>query len=234
MAVQFQPSLSYEDFVRGWRPDGRGGLALADGAFLEAVASANSDPDRPFVLVIEEINRGNPAQIFGELLTLIETDKRTEAEALRLAYPRTLDERVYVPSNFYIIGTMNLADRSLALVDLALRRRFSFLSLAPALGASWRTWCHALGAPVELVSEIENRLNKLNVEIANDRALGAQYRVGHSFVTPPEALRNSGAASWRSWYNEVVESEIAPLLAEYWYDSDEKYKAGVKSLRLDP
>jgi 5-methylcytosine-specific restriction protein B len=234
MAVQFQPSLSYEDFVRGWRPDGTGGLKLADGAFLEAVDLANSDPSRPFVLVIEEINRGNPAQIFGELLTLIETDKRVESEALRLAYPRTLDERVYVPANFYIVGTMNLADRSLALVDLALRRRFAFLSLAPALGASWRTWCHTLGGPAELVEEIESRIKKLNVEIASDRTLGVQYRIGHSFVTPPEVLRDATSGEWRQWYNEVIENEIAPLLAEYWYDNEEKCKAGVRSLRLDP
>jgi len=234
MAVQFQPSLSYEDFVRGWRPDGTGGLKLADGAFLEAVELANSDPNRPFVLVIEEINRGNPAQIFGELLTLIETDKRVESEALRLAYPRTLDERVHVPSNFYIVGTMNLADRSLALVDLALRRRFAFLSLAPALGAAWRKWCHGLGGPVELISEIEDRLKKLNVEIASDRTLGGQYRVGHSFVTPPEALREKASDEWQRWYNEVIENEIAPLLAEYWYDNEEKWKAGVRSLRLHP
>ena len=132
-AVQFQPSLSYEDFVRGWRPDGEGGLLLADGVFLEVVDAAREQPEQDFVLVIEEINRGNPAQIFGELLTLLEADKRHEDEALRLAYPRPeiQNERVHVPPNLYVIGTMNLADRSLALVDLALRRRFGFKTLKP-------------------------------------------------------------------------------------------------------
>jgi len=162
--------LSYEDFVRGWRPDGTGGLKLADGAFLEAVELANSDPNRPFVLVIEEINRGNPAQIFGELLTLIETDKRVESEALRFSLPRTLDERVHVPSNFYIVGTMNLADRSLALVDLAYGAdlpscHFSCSRSGMAEVVPW------IGGPVELISEIEDRLKKLNVEIASDRTL---------------------------------------------------------------
>jgi len=153
-AVQFQPSLSYEDFVRGWRPDGTGGLKLADGAFLEAVGAAKAEPDRPFVLVIEEINRGNPAQILGELLTLLETDKRVETEGLRLAYPRTIDERVHVPANLYVVGTMNLADRSLALVDLALRRRFAFVTLAPEVGEPWKAWCRARSGPDDLIDEI--------------------------------------------------------------------------------
>ncbi|WP_246763320.1 AAA family ATPase [Rhizobium sp. 007] len=139
-AVQFQPTLSYEDFVRGWRPDGSKGLQLVDGVFLDAVAAARADPQTPHVLVVEEINRGNPAQILGEMLTLIEDGKRSPAEALRLAYPRTIDERVYVPENLYLIGTMNLADRSLALVDLALRRRFSFVSLSPQFNETWKRW----------------------------------------------------------------------------------------------
>lgn len=108
-AVQFQPTLSYEDFVRGWRPDGTRGLQLVDGVFLDAVAAAKSDPNTPFVLVVEEINRGNPSQILGEMLTLVEDSKRFPEEALRLAYPRTIDERVYVPENHYLIGTMDAA-----------------------------------------------------------------------------------------------------------------------------
>ncbi|MCB2080428.1 MAG: AAA family ATPase, partial [Novosphingobium sp.] len=113
--IQFHPSLSYEDFVRGYRPGGKEGLALVDGAFLEAVEAARALGDRPFVVVIEEINRGNPAQIFGEMLTLLEEDKRNEEEAIELAYRREVGERVYIPKNLYVIGTMNIADRSLAL-----------------------------------------------------------------------------------------------------------------------
>ena len=127
-AVQFHPNLSYEDFVRGWRPTGEGKLSLADGVFMEAIKAACRDASSKFVVVIEEINRGNPAQIFGELLTLLEAGKRTPNEALELCYPDADGQRrpVHIPENLYLVGTMNIADRSLALVDLALRRRFAF------------------------------------------------------------------------------------------------------------
>jgi 5-methylcytosine-specific restriction protein B len=118
--LQFHPSLSYEDFVRGWRPFGDGKLSLVDGVFLEAIQAAEAEPDLPFVLIIEEINRGNPAQVFGEMLTLLEDSKRQPSEAIELAYRRHEGERIYIPENLYLIGTMNIADRSLALVDLAL------------------------------------------------------------------------------------------------------------------
>ncbi|MCJ2117011.1 AAA family ATPase [Methylobacterium sp. J-001] len=231
VAMQFQPSLSYEDFVRGWRPDGRGGLRLADGAFLEAVQAAAAEPGRPFVLVIEEINRGNPAQILGELLTLVEATKRGSEEALRLAYPRSLDERVFVPENLFIIGTMNLADRSLALVDLALRRRFAFVTLCPELGTAWQAWCSDRGMPAPLISEIAARMNALNAVIAEDRALGPQFQVGHSFVTPAADAALS-EADWRRWYDETVDTEIAPLLAEYWFDDAGKARERTAALRL--
>jgi len=124
-AVQFHPNLSYEDFIRGWRPVGDGKLTLVDGPFVEMMKAAAKDPTSRHVVVIEEINRGNPAQIFGEMLTLLEVDKRTPNEALELSYKRSDGERVFIPDNLYVIGTMNIADRSLALVDLALRRRFA-------------------------------------------------------------------------------------------------------------
>jgi len=127
-SIQFHPSLSYEDFVRCWRPDGDGRLSLVDGVFLETVEAARVEPDRPFVVIVEEINRGNPAQIFGEMLTLLEKDKRSEEEAIELAYGHEQGERVFIPRNLFVIGTMNIADRSLALVDLALRRRFAFVT----------------------------------------------------------------------------------------------------------
>ena len=116
--VQFHPSLAYEDFVRGWRPAGDGRLQLVDGIMMQAIQAAESEPDRPFVLVIEEINRGNPAQIFGEMLTLLEVSKRQRSEAIELAYRKVPGERIHVPENLYVIGTMNVADRSLAIVDL--------------------------------------------------------------------------------------------------------------------
>lgn len=214
--VQFHPSLSYEDFVRGWRPSGEGRLSLVDGILMQAIEAAASEPDRPFVLVIEEINRGNPAQIFGEMLTLLEETKRSPSEAIELAY-RKGDERVYVPKNLYVIGTMNIADRSLAIVDLALRRRFAFVDLAPNLGPAWRTWCLDRGLNEALLSVIENRIGALNSDIALASSLGPQFRIGHSYVTPDDKI-SDGAA----WFRARVETEIGPLLDEYWYDSLER------------
>ncbi len=215
--VQFHPSLAYEDFVRGWRPAGDGRLALVDGIFMQAIEAASSEPDIPFVLVIEEINRGNPAQIFGEMLTLLEDTKRRSSEALELAYRRQPGERVYVPDNLYVIGTMNVADRSLAIVDLALRRRFAFVDLEPRLGLAWRAWCVERGLEETLLSEIETRIEVLNLEIASAPSLGPQFRIGHSFVTPDQKVRDG-----HSWFRAKVETEIGPLLDEYWYDAPER------------
>jgi 5-methylcytosine-specific restriction protein B len=224
--VQFHPSLSYEDFVRGWRPSGNGSLSLVDGVFLEVVQAAVAEPDRPFVLIIEEINRGNPAQIFGEMLTLLEDSKRMPDEALELAYRREDGERIFIPPNLHVIGTMNIADRSLALVDLALRRRFAFISLQPRLDASWRTWCAEKGGlSEEMVDRIETRLAALNAQITQDSTLGPQFVVGHSYVTPQKAI-----ADPKRWFRDVVETEIAPLLEEYWFDAKDKAEAAARDL----
>jgi 5-methylcytosine-specific restriction protein B len=218
--VQFHPSLSYEDFVRGWRPSGEGKLKLTDGIFLEIVEAAKAEPDGTFVLVIEEINRGNPAQIFGELLTLLEDSKRSREEAMELAYRQNADERVYIPRNLHVIGTMNIADRSLALVDLALRRRFAFVSVEPQLNGLWKSWCiERCNIAPEDVALIEQRMKALNVEIAQDRSLGPQYRVGHSYVTPQAG---TPIADGRAWFKDVVRTEIVPLLEEYWFDAPDK------------
>jgi 5-methylcytosine-specific restriction enzyme B len=219
-AVQFHPNLSYEDFVRGWRPDGGGRLTLVDGPFVEMITAAAKEPTDRHVVVIEEINRGNPAQIFGEMLTLLEVDKRTPSEALELSYRRSDGERVFIPDNLYVIGTMNIADRSLALVDLALRRRFAFIDLEPTLGKTWHDWVQSqCGIDSEILVEIEKRLNNLNNEIAADTSLGPQFRVGHSYVTPPFGIPISDA---REWFRQVVDTEIGPLLDEYWFDALEK------------
>jgi 5-methylcytosine-specific restriction enzyme B len=218
--VQFHPSLAYEDFVRGWRPAGEGRLSLVDGIMIEAIQAAASEPDRPFVLVIEEINRGNPSQIFGEMLTLLEDTKRNPSEAIELAYKRD-DERVYVPKNLFVIGTMNVADRSLAIVDFALRRRFAFIDLEPNLGAAWRKWCSDRGVGEEMLSLIETRIGILNLEIASATSLGPQFRIGHSYVTPDIDDRISDGTTW---FRARVETEIGPLLDEYWYDAPERAK----------
>ncbi len=218
-AVQFHPNLSYEDFVRGWRPTGEGKLSLVDGVFMEAIKAASKDPSSRFVVVIEEINRGNPAQIFGELLTLLEAGKRTPNEALELCYPDADGKRrpVHIPENLYVIGTMNIADRSLALVDLALRRRFAFVDLEPRLGATWRDWvAKECAVDATLVADIERRIGALNDQIAADARLGKQFRIGHSYVTPAYPLE---AGETRKWFQQVVETEIGPLLEEYWFDA---------------
>ena len=225
-AVQFHPNLSYEDFVRGWRPTGEGKLSLADGVFMEAIKAASKDPSSKFVVVIEEINRGNPAQIFGELLTLLEAGKRTPNEALELCYPDADGKRrpVHIPENLYVVGTMNIADRSLALVDLALRRRFAFVGLEPRLGQVWREWVvKECAVDPGLVADIERRIAELNDQIAADARLGKQFRIGHSYVTPAHRLE---AGDTKKWFQQVVETEIGPLLDEYWFDApDETQKA---------
>jgi 5-methylcytosine-specific restriction protein B len=225
-AVQFHPNLSYEDFVRGWRPTGEGKLSLADGVFMEAIKAASKDPSSKFVVVIEEINRGNPAQIFGELLTLLEAGKRTPNEALELCYPDADGKRrpVHIPENLYVVGTMNIADRSLALVDLALRRRFAFVGLEPRLGQVWREWVvKECAVDPGLVADIERRIAELNEQIAADARLGKQFRIGHSYVTPAHRLE---AGDTKKWFQQVVETEIGPLLDEYWFDApDEAQKA---------
>ena len=144
-------------------------MTLADGVFMEAIKAAAKDPTSKFVVVIEEINRGNPAQIFGELLTLLEAGKRTPNEALELCYPDADGRRrpVHIPENLYVIGTMNIADRSLALVDLALRRRFAFVGLEPRLGTAWREWVvKECAVDPDLVADIEHRIAELNDQIA--------------------------------------------------------------------
>ena len=227
-AVQFHPNLSYEDFVRGWRPVGDGKLTLVDGPFVEMMMAAAKEPTSRHVVVIEEINRGNPAQIFGEMLTLLEVDKRTPNEALELSYKRSDGERVFIPDNLYVVGTMNIADRSLALVDLALRRRFAFIDLEPTLGKTWHDWVQErCGVDSEILVEVERRLNALNSEIAADSGLGPQYRVGHSYVTPPFGVPIADA---REWFRQVVETEIGPLLDEYWFDALEKSRKAKERL----
>ena len=230
-SIQFHPSLSYEDFVRGWRPGGDGHLSLIDGVFLEAVEAARAESDRPFVIIIEEINRGNPAQIFGEMLTLLEKDKRLEEEAIELAYRREHGERVFIPRNLFVIGTMNIADRSLALVDLALRRRFAFVTLDTVLNESWRKWCVERADVNEAaLVEIQKRMTALNDEIAADRTLGPQFKIGHSYVTPsPGDTVNDS----RAWFRKIVESEIKPLLEEYWFDNPDKAEKSKAQLLQD-
>ena len=144
---------------------------------------------------------------------------------MELAYPRRAGERVYVPENLYVIGTMNVADRSLALVDLALRRRFAFVNLVPSLNEAWQQWCVGKGLDTTSIAHIQTRMQVLNDEIAADRALGSQFQIGHSYVTPHEPVHDAQA-----WFAEVVQSEIGPLLHEYWFDTPERANETVAKL----
>jgi 5-methylcytosine-specific restriction protein B len=169
--VQFHQTYSYEDLVRGYRPlpDEGGKFGLQDSVFFKFCKQAASDPERDYVFIIDEINRGNLSQIFGELLMLIEGDKRGPEHAVELVYQRPGEGRFFVPSNVYIIGLMNLADRSLAVVDYALRRRFVFVTLTPQYeSALFRTWLSDRGMKPDLVDLIVQRISALNQEIRDD------------------------------------------------------------------
>jgi 5-methylcytosine-specific restriction protein B len=225
--VQFHPSFTYEDFVRGYRPTAESGkFALKKGPFLRACERADGDPDRSYVLIIDEINRGNLSQIFGELIMLLEADKRgTEVTPL---YGDEDGERLHVPPNLYLIGTMNIADRSLALVDYALRRRFAYLTLEPQFASPiYREWLKGRGMADSLIQLIVSRMEAVNATIAEDTQLGEAFRIGHSFFCPA-GKDFSGLDD--VWYRDVITSEIRPLLEEYWYDAREKAMAACQEL----
>ncbi|MCY3934236.1 MAG: AAA family ATPase [Acidobacteria bacterium] len=238
--VQFHQSYGYEDFVRGFRPTRDGGFEPRDGPFLEFCGEAHAEreeaesegrPAKPLVLIIDEINRGNLSRIFGELLMLIEADKREEEWAVPLAYPPKDGgpaEKFHVPDNLYLIGTMNTADRSLALVDYALRRRFAFGTIGPAFGeAKFQQHLVDRGVPDWLRDRIVGRLQELNAVIEKDGDLGTGFRIGHSyFCDPPE----DAASAWSAWYRDVVDYEIKPLLEEYWFDSPGRAAERVEAL----
>lgn len=233
--VQFHQATAYEDFVRGLRPrlDGRGGFDLVDGVFLTAAEAARADPEeRPHVLIIEEINRGNPSQIFGELLTLLEHDKRNETSGIRLSNPRDGEGHFHVPANLYVIGTMNLADRSLALVDFALRRRFAFVTLMPRFDDLFEAWCQKSGVTADLASAIVKRVGLVNEMIRNDRTLGRNYQIGHSYFCPTKReIEENGEAGW---YKSKIDAHIVPLLEEYWFDAGSKVKDARAALMGEP
>ncbi len=230
---QFHPNLSYEDFVRGYRPDdvddsGRGRLRLVDGPFLESIRDAIADRDSDFVIVIEEINRGNPANIFGEMLTLLEADKRVESEGLQLSHTDRDGKSVYIPKNLYVIGTMNIADRSIAMVDVALRRRFGFFNLEPLFNDKWEAWSREHGVQSDVLGMIKEKLESLNDTISADTLLGPHYVIGHSYVTP-----NSKIVDSRQWFKDIVTSKIGPLLSEYWITDKKKAHDETKNLLKD-
>ena len=221
--VQFHQSYAYEDFVEGFRPTKEGGFDLKLGVFRRFCERARDNPDIPHVFIIDEINRGNLSRIFGELLMLIERDKRSEDYAVALTYS---DTRFHVPENIFILGMMNTADRSLALVDYALRRRFAFETLEPAFDhPAFAEHLTEKGADPELVHRISERMAKLNETIRNDKELGPGFQIGHSYFVPDEGDEPSN-----DWYKHVVDTRIAPLLREYWFDAPEDVEKEVAQL----
>lgn len=225
--VQFHQSMTYEDFVRGYRPSGDG-FALRAGPFLEFLHRALQDLDSPYVMLIDEINRGNLSRILGELMLLIEPDKRHEDWALTLTYASEDEKPVWVPPNLYLIGTMNTADRSLALVDYALRRRFAFLDVMPAIGhRRFREHLDAHALEPAVRDCIVKRFTKLNKDIRGDANLGPGFVIGHSyFCQPPRVAPGSELDDAESvherWYRRIIQTEIVPLLREYWFDAPER------------
>jgi 5-methylcytosine-specific restriction protein B len=220
--VQFHQSYSYDDFVRGYRPvEGKAGsFALQNGVFYEFCQRAINDPDREYIFIIDEVNRGNLSQIFGELLMLIEADKRDPEFAVHLVYRNSNEPRFYIPPNLYLIGLMNVADRSLAMVDYALRRRFVFVNLTPQYESDlYRQWLLERSMQPELVNLIIERLSALNKQIKEDSLLGENYQIGHSFFCPKG---DNFAGLDKSWYQGIVRTEITPLLKEYWFDNPSK------------
>lgn len=228
--VQFHQSYSYDDFVRGYRPTPgqAGSFALQNGVFYEFCQKAAQDPDREYVFIIDEINRGNLSLIFGELLMLIEGDKRGPEFAVPLVY-RTPDEpRFFIPANVYVIGLMNIADRSLAMVDYALRRRFVFITLYPQYESQlFQQWLLDRLMPPETVELITARMNALNREIREDPLLGENYQVGHSYFCPKG---DNFAPLDSDWYMSIVATEIAPLLKEYWFDNPQRADEAIQKL----
>jgi 5-methylcytosine-specific restriction protein B len=174
------------------------------------------DPDREYVFIIDEMNRGNVGQIFGELLMLIEADKRGPDFAVPLVYQNADEPRFYVPHNLYLIGLMNLADRSLANLDYALRRRFVFVTLRPQYDSErFRHWLLERSMNPELVDLVVARMTALNRQIADDALLGENFQLGHSYFTP---RGDDFAGLDTNWYRSIVRTEVVPLLKEYWFD----------------
>ncbi len=219
MMIQFHQSYSYEDFIMGFRPSANG-FELKKGAFYNFCKKAEIDSDNEYFFIIDEINRGNLSKIFGELFMLIESDKR--GIQLQLLYS---DERFAVPKNVYIIGMMNTADRSLAMLDYALRRRFAFYEMRPGFDTDgFREYRMKLGS--DKFDSLIHCIESLNNTIAADESLGEGFCVGHSYFCNLTTDSVTDMA-----LSAIVEYEMIPLLKEYWFDEPTKVKDWTSKLR---
>ena len=217
MMVQFHQSYSYEDFIMGFRPS-ENGFELKRGAFYNFCKDAEIDSENEYFFIIDEINRGNLSKIFGELFMLIESDKR--GVELQLLYS---DEKFSVPDNVYIIGMMNTADRSLAMLDYALRRRFAFYEMKPGFNTegfrNYRT-----GLNNAKFDNLIQCVEQLNAAIAGDESLGEGFCIGHSYFCNLTEVNHQALSA-------IVEYELIPLLKESWFDEPVKVKNWADSLR---
>lgn len=210
--IQFHQNYSYEDFVMGYKPSGEG-FELQNGIFYKFCQKAANNPENPYFFIIDEINRGNMSKIFGELLMLIEKDYRgTKATLAYNGLPFS------VPKNLYIIGMMNTADRSLAMIDYALRRRFSFFAMEPGFETDgFRAYKESLNDDT-FVSLIDVVIS-LNQSISKDASLGKGFCIGHSYFCGQKKVDEEEMLGWMS---SVVDYDILPMLEEYWFDEPDK------------
>ena len=227
--IQFHQSYAYEDFIQGYRPSGGDGANFEkrNGVFYNFCERARKNIDHDYYFIIDEINRGNMSRIFGELMLLIEPDKRGAEYELPLTY--SPKENFYVPKNVHIIGMMNTADRSLAMVDYALRRRFAFLDLKPAFkSAQFVEHLIEMSISKDLIQRIQEGMISLNEAIRMDtHDLGSGYCIGHSYFCPNQEVENETA-----WLEEILIAEVEPLLKEYWPDEkSDKISAYLSKLR---
>lgn len=217
--VQFHQSYTYEDFIMGFRPNEEGGFYLKRGIFYNFCKKAKADPDSKYFFIIDEINRGNLSKIFGELLMLIENDYR--GESIKLAYS---DELFDVPRNLYIIGMMNTADRSLAMIDYALRRRFSFFDMIPAFQTEgFKAYQKKLDN--KQFDNIIDGIVKLNEVISKDDSLGQGFCIGHSYFCNQKEVNIE-------WLQNVIDYDILPMLKEYWFDDIKQYEQQSNILKV--
>lgn len=215
--VQFHQNYSYEDFMMGYKPV-NDGFELKYGIFYRFCQKAANQPDKDFFFIIDEINRGNMSKIFGELLMLIERDYRGTKTTLAyngLAFT--------VPKNLYIIGMMNTADRGLAMIDYALRRRFSFFEIEPGFDSDgFVKYQNSLNN--ETFNELVVKVKELNKEITLDKSLGKGFCIGHSYCCGQSICSDE-------WMQSIVDYDILPMLSEYWFDDGGKLQRWENILR---
>ena len=214
MQIQFHQSYSYEDFIMGYRPVESGGFEIRTGAFYDFCRKAKEDPENDYFFIIDEINRGNLSRIFGELFMLIENSKRGNIDLPLLYRP---EERFSVPKNLYIIGMMNTADRSLAMLDYALRRRFAFFEMKPGFETpQFKAYQADMGS--DSLDRVISCVEELNHVIESDQSLGAGFCIGHSYFCNLGEDESEIAPKLKV----VVKHDIIPMLREYWFDDVQK------------